>query len=45
MAPVAATSCDVDFSVTAGHGFVEPPFDLGHECVARDTDTGDQVTR
>ncbi|MGX1540951.1 zinc-dependent alcohol dehydrogenase [Streptomyces adustus] len=44
VAPVAATSCDVDSSILAGHGFIDPPFALGHECVARVTDIGDQVT-
>ncbi|MBT2402897.1 MULTISPECIES: zinc-binding dehydrogenase [unclassified Streptomyces] len=44
VAPVAATSCDVDSSILAGHGFIDPPFALGHECVARVTDIGDHVT-
>ncbi|MDX3457383.1 alcohol dehydrogenase catalytic domain-containing protein [Streptomyces sp. ME02-8801-2C] len=44
VAPVAATSCDVDSAILAGHGFVEPPFALGHECVARVVDIGDAVT-
>ncbi|MET8446004.1 alcohol dehydrogenase catalytic domain-containing protein [Streptomyces sp. NPDC005209] len=44
VAPVAATPCDVDSSILAGHGFVEPPFALGHECVARVVETGDAVT-
>ncbi|MPY34190.1 hypothetical protein FNH09_23950 [Streptomyces adustus] len=35
VAPVATTSCDVDSSILAGHGFIDPPFALGHECVAR----------
>ncbi|WP_046732423.1 zinc-dependent alcohol dehydrogenase [Streptomyces humi] len=43
VAPVAATSCDVDTAILAGHGFVEPPFALGHECVARVVETGDDV--
>lgn len=38
---MAATSCAVDSSILAGHGFIEPPFALGHECVA---DVGDAVT-
>lgn len=41
VAPVAATSCDVDSSILAGHGFIEPPLALGHECVAH---VGDAVT-
>ncbi|MPY58002.1 zinc-dependent alcohol dehydrogenase [Streptomyces spongiae] len=44
VAPVAATSCDVDSSILAGHGFLDPPFALGHECVARVVETGDAVT-
>ncbi|MGW0460242.1 zinc-dependent alcohol dehydrogenase [Streptomyces tendae] len=44
VAPVAATSCDVDSSILAGHGFIAPPFALGHECVARVTEVGDGVT-
>ncbi|MEX3104164.1 MULTISPECIES: zinc-binding dehydrogenase [unclassified Streptomyces] len=43
VAPVAATSCDVDTAILAGHGFIEPPFALGHECVARVVETGDAV--
>ncbi|MGW2261560.1 zinc-dependent alcohol dehydrogenase [Streptomyces sp. NPDC001780] len=42
--PVAATSCDVDSAILAGHGFIDPPFALGHECVARVTDIGEHVT-
>ncbi|NUP16707.1 MAG: alcohol dehydrogenase catalytic domain-containing protein [Streptomyces sp.] len=44
VAPVAATSCDVDSAILAGHGFIDPPFPLGHECVARVVETGDAVT-
>jgi hypothetical protein len=44
VAPVAATSCDVDSAILAGHGFIDPPFALGHECVARVVETGDAVT-
>ncbi|MFI9580516.1 zinc-binding dehydrogenase [Streptomyces sp. NPDC052236] len=44
VAPVAATPCDVDSAILAGHGFLDPPFALGHECVARVTDVGDAVT-
>ncbi|MFJ3305898.1 zinc-binding dehydrogenase [Streptomyces sp. NPDC086549] len=44
VAPVAATTCDVDSAILAGHGFVEPPFAIGHECVARVVETGDAVT-
>lgn len=41
---MAATSCDVDSAILAGHGFIDPPFALGHECVARVVETGDTVT-
>ena len=44
VAPVAATSCDVDSAILAGQGFIDPPFALGHECVARVVETGDSVT-
>ncbi|NUP45332.1 MAG: alcohol dehydrogenase catalytic domain-containing protein [Streptomyces sp.] len=53
VAPVAATSCDVDSAILAGHATrrqpqikysVDPPFALGHECVARVVETGDGVT-
>ncbi|MET7686330.1 alcohol dehydrogenase catalytic domain-containing protein [Streptomyces sp. NPDC005423] len=44
VAPVAATSCDVDSSILAGHGFLDPPFALGHECVARVVEVGDTLT-
>ncbi|MEU5263723.1 alcohol dehydrogenase catalytic domain-containing protein [Amycolatopsis sp. NPDC021455] len=44
VAPVAATSCDVDSAILAGHGPIPPPFALGHECVARVTEVGEAVT-
>ncbi|MFJ5304495.1 zinc-binding dehydrogenase [Streptomyces sp. NPDC088350] len=44
VAPVTATSCDVDSAILAGQGFIDPPFALGHECVARVVETGDAVT-
>lgn len=44
VAPVAATPCDVDSAILAGQGFIEPPFALGHECVARVVETDDAVT-
>ncbi|MFD4604609.1 zinc-binding dehydrogenase [Streptomyces sp. NPDC058464] len=43
VAPVAATSCDVDAMILAGQGFIDPPFALGHECVARVVDVGGTV--
>jgi threonine dehydrogenase-like Zn-dependent dehydrogenase len=44
VAPVAATACDVDSAILAGRGFIEPPFAIGHECVARVVEIGDGVT-
>jgi alcohol dehydrogenase len=44
VAPVAATTCDVDSMILAGRGPIAPPFALGHECVARVTSIGDEVT-
>ncbi|MCA1188991.1 MULTISPECIES: zinc-binding dehydrogenase [unclassified Saccharopolyspora] len=44
VAPIAATSCDVDSAILAGHGPIEPPFALGHECVAEVVEVGDAVT-
>jgi threonine dehydrogenase-like Zn-dependent dehydrogenase len=44
VAPVAATSCDVDSAILAGHGFLEPPFPIGHEAVAEVVEVGDAVT-
>lgn len=44
VAPVAATSCDVDAVILAGRAPLPPPFAIGHECVARVTATGDAVT-
>ncbi|MFJ7213260.1 zinc-binding dehydrogenase [Amycolatopsis sp. NPDC098790] len=44
VAPVAATSCDVDSAILAGHSPLPPPFAIGHECVARVVETGDAIT-
>lgn len=44
VAPVAATSCDVDSAILAGHGPIPAPFAIGHECVARVVEVGDAVT-
>ncbi|GAA0700306.1 hypothetical protein GCM10010193_63810 [Kitasatospora atroaurantiaca] len=30
--------------ILAGHGFIEPPFAIGHECVARVVEVGDAIT-
>ncbi|QUH03507.1 alcohol dehydrogenase catalytic domain-containing protein [Saccharopolyspora erythraea] len=43
VAPVAATPCDVDSAILAGHGPIAPPFAIGHECVARVVEVGDSV--
>lgn len=43
VAPVAATTCDVDTQILAGHAPVPGPFAIGHECVARVIDVGDTV--
>ncbi|MGJ5948457.1 alcohol dehydrogenase catalytic domain-containing protein [Streptomyces neyagawaensis] len=34
----------MDSAILAGHAFIEPPFALGHECVAPVVDIGDAVT-
>nr|MDT0659781.1 alcohol dehydrogenase catalytic domain-containing protein [Micromonospora sp. DSM 115978] len=44
VAPVAATSCDVDSMILAGQGTLPPPFAIGHECVARVVEAGDKIT-
>ena len=44
VAPVAATTCDVDSMILAGQGMIAPPFPIGHECVARVVDVGDEIT-
>jgi len=44
VAPVAATSCDVDLMILAGHGPLAPPFAIGHECIARVVDVGEAIT-
>ncbi len=43
VAPIAATTCDVDFAVIAGMSPFEPPFAIGHEAVCRVVDVGDGV--
>lgn len=43
VAPVAATTCDVDAQILAGHAPVPGPFPIGHECIARVIDVGDAV--
>jgi threonine dehydrogenase-like Zn-dependent dehydrogenase len=43
VAPVAATTCDVDGEILAGRAPMPAPFAIGHECVARVVDVGDAV--
>lgn len=43
VAPVAATTCDVDSMILAGHAPIPAPFAIGHECVARVIDVADDV--
>lgn len=42
--PVAATTCDVDQAILTGRVPLEPPFTIGHECVAQVVDVGTGVT-
>ncbi|WP_369217048.1 zinc-dependent alcohol dehydrogenase [Streptomyces flavofungini] len=42
VAPVAATTCDLDRAVIAGATPFEGPFALGHECVGRVVDLGSE---
>lgn len=42
--PVAATTCDVDKALISGRAPIEPPFAIGHECIAEVVDLGDGVT-
>ena len=39
--PVASTTCDLDRAIIAGATPFQPPFAIGHECVAEVVDTGD----
>lgn len=42
--PVAATTCDVDLVILLGRSPLQPPFALGHECVAEVVEVGDAIT-
>jgi threonine dehydrogenase-like Zn-dependent dehydrogenase len=42
--PVAATTCDVDRAIILGRAPAEPPFAIGHECVAEVVETGAGIT-
>ncbi|MFM9376808.1 zinc-binding dehydrogenase [Gordonia sp. VNK21] len=44
VSPVAATTCDVDSQILAGHGPIPAPYALGHECVARVVEISEDVT-
>lgn len=44
VAPVAATTCDLDRAALAGRTPFEGPYDLGHECVARVVEVGGECT-
>src|SRR3954451_12292669 len=41
--PLAVATCDLDALIVAGTSPFEPPFALGHECVAEVVDAGDAV--
>ena len=42
--PVAVATCDLDSLIIRGQSPFEPPFAIGHECVAEVVDVGDAVT-
>ena len=42
--PVAVATCDLDALIIQGASPFEPPFPIGHECVAEVVEVGDQVT-
>ena len=39
--PIASTTCDLDRAIIGGATPFEPPFAIGHECVAEVVDVGD----
>lgn len=41
--PVASTTCDLDRAIIAGATPFQPPFALGHECVAEVVDAGERA--
>ena len=41
--PIASTTCDLDRRILAGMSPFEPPFAIGHECVAEVEQVGDKV--
>jgi threonine dehydrogenase-like Zn-dependent dehydrogenase len=42
--PLAVATCDLDALIISGSSPFEPPFALGHECVAEVLDVGDSVS-
>jgi threonine dehydrogenase-like Zn-dependent dehydrogenase len=42
--PVAVATCDLDALIIQGASPFAPPFPIGHECVAKVVEVGDQVT-
>ena len=43
MRPLAVATCDLDALIVAGGSPFQPPFAIGHECVAEVLDVGDAV--
>ena len=41
--PIASTTCDLDQRIIAGFSPFQPPFAIGHECVAEVVDVGNNV--
>ena len=41
--PIASSACDLDQRIIAGMTAFEPPFAIGHECVAEVVDVGEAV--
>jgi alcohol dehydrogenase len=42
--PKAVATCDLDWLIVNGRAPFQPPFPIGHECVAEVTDVGDAVS-
>src|SRR5216684_7914521 len=42
--PRAVATCDLDALIISGQSPFEPPFAIGHECVAEVVEAGDAVT-
>lgn len=41
--PLAVATCDLDALIVSGHSPFQPPFAIGHECVAEVVEVGDGV--